>query len=377
MENNKSHRPVFFIVTFLFLVSVFTTGCESEVNLMAPYKSTPVIVGILDYTADTQFVRINRTYLSADNNMTYAQVKDSVEYAPDEVEARLYKKRNGEILDSIDLQYITKQSREPGAFYNQNVGFYYTDKPLFTTQNIQEIELGAFLGTEAYYEYTLVVKARGETYTATTDFPDLSEMTITTPQLINPPKRLDFYREVTSSYNNVNFTYTTGPHTYRYLGVYRFNFDYILNDGTLVENQFIDFKLGAQDNMDGRKGIKSTYSFNGRNWYEFLGTKIRDLGDVKQIKIHHTEFRLTGANQSLTKYLKASNPVSDFTPTLSTYSNIDNGALGILGSRTTMVRVVHLSEPSLKHLNQGEYTSFPGLSYCVIDWAGSNYVCNP
>lgn len=368
-----------FVTVFMAIVLAFgISGCETDVDLMGPYKSTPVIIGILDYSVDTQFVRINRTFLGPGDATIYAQIKDSVEYNPAEVEAWLIKKRNGTILDSIELKHIVKPSRDPGVFYNQDVGFYYTDQPLFTAPEIDNIRKGTLTGTPVLMTYDIRVEARGKTYTATTDFPDISDLTtITVPFFADPPVRVEMYREVTSTYQNVPLLYKTGSETARYLGVYRLNFDYVLSNGTTVTNQFIDFKLGAQDNIEGNNGKKNSFIFNAASWYEFVGNKIKAIPNIKQVQIHDLEFRITGANKMLTKYLKAANPVSEFTPVINTITNLDNDAIGILGSRTIISRKTHLSEASIKIMNQGEYTSAPGLSYCVVDWAGSAYLCNP
>lgn len=368
-----------FVTLFMAIVLAFgISGCDTDVDLMAPYKSTPVIIGILDYTVDTQFVRINRTFLGPGDANMYAQIKDSVEYNPAEVEAWLLKRRNGTLKDSIELKYIVKPSREPGVFYNQDVGFYYTDQPLFTTQEISDVRKGTLTSNPTLMTYDIRVVARGETYTATTDFPDLSPLTtITAPFFADPPVRVEMYREVTSTYQNIPFLYKTGSETARYLGIYRLNFDYVLSDGTTVTNQHLDYKLGAQDNIEGSNGKKVTFTFNSASWYEFIGNKVKAIPNIKEVHIHDVDFRLSGANKILTKYLKAANPVSEFTPVINTITNIDNDAIGILGSRTIIVRKTHLSESSIKIMNQGEYTSAPGLSYCVVDWAASNYLCNP
>ena len=371
-------RSSLFVTLFMAIIFAFgISGCDTDVDLMAPYKSTPVIIGILDYTVDTQFVRINRTFLGPGDANAYAQIKDSVEYNPAEVEAWLMKRQNGNLKDSIQLNYIVKPSRDPGVFYNQDVGFYYTSQPLFTAQEIIDVKKGTLTGTPTLMTYDIKVVARGKTYTATTNFPDISEATITVPFLNPTPVRIGMYREVTSTYNNIEFQYKTGSETSRYLGIYRLNFDYVTTDGTTFTNQYIDFKLGAQDNTERSNGKKGVFSFNGASWYEFVGNKIKAIPNIKEVRIHDLDFRLTGANEILSKYLKAANPVSEFTPVINTITNIDNDAIGILGSRTIIARKTHLDEPSLKILNQGEYTSAPGLSYCVINWAASNYVCNP
>src|SRR5690606_17596542 len=123
------------------VIALFTlSGCETDVDIMAPYKSTPVIYAVLDHTVDTQFVRINRTYLGEGNVSDYAAIKDSVEYPVDMVEAKLFKYRGNNLLDSILLETIEVPSRSPGVFYRQNVLFYYTAEPLFTESEIAQIE---------------------------------------------------------------------------------------------------------------------------------------------------------------------------------------------------------------------------------------------
>ena len=43
------------------------TSCDTNVDLTAPYASTTVVFGLLDPQADTQFVKINKTFLGDGN----------------------------------------------------------------------------------------------------------------------------------------------------------------------------------------------------------------------------------------------------------------------------------------------------------------------
>lgn len=370
-------RPTFFLTIITAIVlALGISACDTEVDLIAPYKSTTIIIGILDYTADTQLVRINRTFLGPGDVALYAQTKDSVEYNPAEVEAWLFKRRNGDIQDSIELKHIIKPSRDAGIFYNQNVGFYYTAEPLFTDQEISEIQRGTLTNTPVYYTYDIKVAARGKIYNATTDFPDISESTIISPILDTVPVRVQMYSKITSNYQNIAFLYKTGSETSRYFGVYRLNFDYVLTDGTTITNQYIDYKLGAQDNPDRVNNKKHRFEFNAASWYAFFGNKIKAIPNIKKVRIHDIELRITGSNKILTSYFKAAHPISEYTPVMNTVTNFDNDAIGVLGSRTLIARKTHLTEPSLKIMNEGEYTSLFGLSYCVVDWKDSQYECS-
>lgn len=353
-------------------LSFFLQGCETEVDLMAPYESTAVIIGILDYGVDTQFVRINRTYLGEGDARVYAQIKDSVEYNPSEIYARMYKKRNGEVQDSIILEYIVLPSREPGVFFNQNVGFYYTTEPLFTPEEIEDIQFYSSVANPVKMTYELKVTARGKTYTAETDFPSISGFSFIPPANPTVRPKLQLYSAANNNYRNYSFNFDTDPTGARYLGVFRINYDYSKTDGSEVSNQHIDFKVGTIDNSDLASSTVEMV-LTTVNWYNNIGNVLRATPNLEKVRINHLEFRVTAANKILNTYYKIANPVSEFTPVINTYTNLDNGAIGIFASRTTAVSNYLLSEPSMKIMDEGELTVGP--CYCVQNWVGSEYVC--
>lgn len=365
-------RSVIFSLLAFIGLSFFLHGCDTEVDLLAPYKSTPVIIGILDYSVDTQFVRINRTFLGAGNANDYAQIKDSVEYDPSEVEAKLYKKRDGVIQDSIKLEYIVKPSRDPGVFYDQNVGFYYTAEPLFTDAEKIDIRNVPIVASPVKMTYVLKVVARGKTYTAETDFSSFTTSSIAGSPNPNVTPKLQLYTPGFNSYQNYSFNFSEDYTSARYTGVFRINYDYNTTDGGVVTNQFSDFGIGKIDNSEltSNNGVMILTS---QNWYKFIGNEFKSIPNLKKVRIDHLELRITAANKDLNTYYKIANPVSDFTPVLNTFSNFDNGAIGILGSRITGVKKYFLSDPSMQIMNEGDFTVGP--CYCDKDWQGSTYVC--
>jgi hypothetical protein len=365
------------ILKFIFLVStaLLISSCTTEVDLNAPYKSTPVIVSVLNYTADTQFVRINRTYLSNDNATIYAQVRDSVQYDPSEVEAWLFKKRNGIKIDSILLEPIIKPSREPGAFFDTDITFWYTTSPLFTEAEIDDI----YTINTTEMTYALEVEARGENYYAETGFPRIKNSSINYPQpTVNGEPgafKLIFYRTTTANrYQNISFQYKALQPTARYQGVLRLNCDFVKSDGSVLENQVIDYQLGVTEHELTDPDGTNRYSFNTENWYAFVGNVVRQIPNIETVRMSTLEFMLTGANNDLNAYINVAQPISDFTPVLTVYSNFNNGAIGILGSKTIAVSSFYIDDPSVENLNTGEYAY--GVSYCTkAPWPGSSYPC--
>lgn len=357
-------RKTFSYFTISLLALAALSGCETDVDLIAPYKTTPVIFGVLDHTADTQFVRINRTFLGEGNVNVYAGIKDSVEYPIDQVQAMLYKYNGNNLVDSIALEAIDLPTRDPGVFYRENVRFYYTAEPLFTTAEIQAIE---------DMTYELRVNIKDKEYTATTGFPKLSTGDITSPPLRNPPFRLEMVAN-SGALRTLNFEFETDPSVLEYEAVFRINFDYYTASGEYFENRDIDFSLGSIGNPNGASTERKVV-FSSADWFDFLGKKLDEIPGLKNVRIDHLEFRLTAGTADLVNYMQVARPVSDFTPVLSSYTNISGDAIGVFAAIGQMGRMARLGEAVLLALNT--YPQTGAYCYCVLDWAGSGYVCNP
>ncbi len=363
--------PYFKTLGFGILLLTILSSCETDVELEAPYKNTPIIFGVLDFTADTQFVRINKVFLGAGNAVEFAGIRDSVEYKPEEVEAWLYKKSGTNIVDSIQLERIVKPSRDPGIFFDTDIAFYYTDEVLFT-----ESEIGQIQSNDGNWKYELVARIKGETYRAETDFPDARDANITFPPFST--FKVPFYRASGDRFERVDIRFNKRANTARYQGVVRLNYNYTREDGTVVTDQYIDFQLGVIDNQSANNQTEEAlFTFNGENWFGFVGERLKATPGIRKVQIENLESRITGGNETLNTYINLAQPISDFTPVTATFTNFDNGAIGILGSRRTIIREFQMSEQSLQALNSSELTVFEAFNpcYCVQDWAGSEFVC--
>ena len=362
------------------VVGITVYSCDDKVDLLADYKATPVIYGVLDYSADTQFVRINKTYLGAGDANTYAQIKDSVEYDQSEVDVWLIKKNytneefgQFDVIDSIHLEYIEVPSRDPGTFYSENVGFYYTTEPLFSADELSEVTSPS-PGINSY-AYEIKATIRGKLYTGETDFPTISINDIERPLPIGTPgvPRQQYY--LGGNYQQITYVYKNRDKSERYQSLHRIVYDYYTSDGTLITDQISDFQLGVRPTND--NGQSSEVTFNSQSIYEFIGNSIKSDPNISKVKLKKFEFRVTAASKSLDTYIEVANPISDFTPVLSSYTNLSGGAIGILGARASVAREFYIDEMSLQQFNEGlETTDGNGHPcYCVDNWPGTVYVC--
>lgn len=367
----------FFSLLSIFIL-ILLSSCETDVELLAPYDETPVIYGVLDYTADTQFVRINKTFLGEGDPAQYSIIKDSIEYGENELRAVIYKYNNNRnLLDSFQLIAIDKPIREPGIFYNQDVRFYYTTEELLTSNQTTDAE---------EFIFELRADIREESYTSETRFPGLSVTTIQSPIIANQvPQRLAFVLpNQQGTFSSRQFSFITDAFSASYSATLRMNFDYVRSDGTIEANQYIDYDLGDFANDELVAFTEVNISVFGENLFVFIGNQLDLIPALEEVQIRDFEFRVTGATPELNTYLEVVQPVSQFTPVLNTFSNISNGAIGLFSSTATRTRIAYLAEPTLKKLNESPLTD--AYNFCVHadtgiedeiePWIGTNYACN-
>ena len=113
-------------------LAVFSS-CSTDVDLTAPYASTTVVFGLLDPLADTQFVKINKTFLGDGNLNEYAMIRDSSEYKWEEFSSlriEEYATGNPNPIATHNLQPITVHDKDVnGMFYGPSQTVYYFASP--------------------------------------------------------------------------------------------------------------------------------------------------------------------------------------------------------------------------------------------------------
>lgn len=150
----------------LLLVLLFSSCTKPQINLFADYKEIPVIYGVLDVNADTNFIKITRAFGSTNEDpidpMEVALIYDSCNY-PGKLNAYIeeLKSSQGQPYQStgrkILLDTITIHNKEAGAFYSPHQKLYYTTEPFNTN-----------IGSSKYRYKLCVVIPNGDTVTAVT-----------------------------------------------------------------------------------------------------------------------------------------------------------------------------------------------------------------
>ena len=88
------------IFVFLFI------SCETDFDVNAEWKETTVVYGLLDASADTQYIKINKAYLGEGDAMMMAQYSDSINFNPNDLEVKLHK-----LGDTLPITLVTTTLR--------------------------------------------------------------------------------------------------------------------------------------------------------------------------------------------------------------------------------------------------------------------------
>ena len=123
---------------YLLIMAGLFASCSTKVDLYADYKDIPVIYGLLDASADTNYIKIVRAFSGSDEASVdatqVALIADSCNY-PGKLDAKLYcyKRVYGnqyEVVDVIALDTLTIHDKDSGAFYYPNQKVYFTDQKI-------------------------------------------------------------------------------------------------------------------------------------------------------------------------------------------------------------------------------------------------------
>lgn len=117
------------LVMICSAVAFLLNACSTDVDLYADYKQIPIIYGLLEPNADTNFIKITRAFYVQGDAHQAATNPDSSNY-PGKLDVRLVEYLNGDSLREIILDTITIHNKQAGQFYHPHQKLYYTTEPL-------------------------------------------------------------------------------------------------------------------------------------------------------------------------------------------------------------------------------------------------------
>jgi len=363
---------------------VVFSSCETEVDLTAPYASTTVVFGLLDPQADTQFVKITKTFLGDGNLNDYAMIRDSSEYKWEEFAAlkiEEYATGNPNPIAIHNLQPITIYNKDVnGMFYGPEQTVYYFASPNGINPNAKYKLVADFVSRPDVFAWTNVIPS--------------AEVFFQSPQT-NLGLSFASTNTVTGAIDyrdNVSIRWTPIDNAEIYDLALRFYYtENFYSDNALTQlvsstDKFIDWKIGTfnADDIDLNSGYYNL-TFNAEPFFSFLGTNLetntlirREVGTYDGNKTRAFELRMGLANDELKTYINVNNPVTGIIQERPSYTNVVGG-LGLFASRASAyVMNIPLESgngtSNINALMNGIYTS--DLNFCDPNPSNTEFTCN-
>ena len=308
-------------------------SCENDLDLSGEYDETIIIYGLLDHTKDTQFVKINKSFLGDGSALDYAQEPDSFIF--ENIDATLTNLSDNSV---ITLQPISAP-KKPGAFSDEKNIVYYTTAPLTGGRK---------------YQLDVVNQKSGEHAKASTVVIDTVNLTG-----YLGVKGSQVNLKAPSGYIPMVVSYAVKPHVYRYETELIFNYyEYPKSNFSAGINKQIHFNLGMRLASSSSDGSVS-YLFDGEEFFRKVGEKVEPDPSVER-EIVDMKFVVKVASKALQQYIEVNGELDGISQVRPDFSNIENG-YGIFSStyEDTVSKVFSIN--SAQELKQGDYTSRLGF----------------
>lgn len=315
------------MIRFLFgllIITTLLTTCSDEFNLLNDdvsiaegYKKTIIVYCNLSPSNELHFVRVNRGF-SAENFYTGANNIDSLQFAPDEVDVKVFRLRNDDTVATYECKDTILQKDESDFFNTGEVIAYYFKEPdLMGGIHMEPIKFAIEVNVngDKTYAQTDAVKGFNFNYPPNSDnFPGVEFEGEKFKVEINKPEN---------------------SQTYQVIGIGRYReITEIDGDKDTVLRAF-EFSVGsAIDNRPAAIGDKKTFQPSTGIFYDAIERDVKNNGDtihtIKR-KFVDVSYEAIAGNSDLALTQNTGNAFTGFHDNTTNISNVENG-LGLFSA---------------------------------------------
>ncbi len=326
-------KRLYLILCMPFMALFF--ACSTDIDLYADYKQVPVIYGLLDANADTNFIKITRVFYVQGDAYQVAQNPDS-SYYPGKLDVRLVEYCNDDSIREIVLDTITIHDKQTGTFYAPSQKLYYTAESLGVNTN------------KDHYSYCLKVVLPDRVLSTKADLVGNDRFEVQSLALnfskeyIGAVPRHFLYRPaVNGAFYQVTFSFT-------FLEQREPDGDSVPRTMSWEVGTFTDDYFALH--MDGDAYV---FPYRPEDFYATLRKFVGDdttLLDVQRfIGDYPAEVTIVAGGENLRQYVYNNNTENGFSQGDNEFSLIDGG-YGVFSSRMTMSRRVRLAGETVPDL---------------------------
>lgn len=329
-----------FRVLLFSLLTLFIFSCENEVDINAEFEETTVVFGLLNHNADTQFVKINKTFLDNETSaIDLAKDPDRLFY--DTLEVSLI---DTELEIEIPLQKI-ERSKEDGIFTQER------NEVFFTTRRLRK-------NTE--YELKIIKPdssiTQGKTITMDT-------ILIEKPRLnLSQANTVIFFNQ-NQQFNPYIFEFKTGKNIAEFQATAFFRYTEILPGGDSVLRK-IEIPISSFSNSSLAENRVFQFRFEGERFFNIIEREVPATANPTKKIVegkNNFEIEIFAADEDLWFFRSLNGPIEGLNQVRPEFTNLENG-IGLFSSRLT-VREFSQLDNNTRNFLVGEFNSDRGFSF--------------
>ena len=322
------------------------TACSTDIDITAPYKENTIVYALLDRDSAVQYVRINKAFLGPGNAFVYAQVPDSSEYQPGQLQAVVQKVQNGQVMATYPLR-DTLLPHDPGSFAGPTHKVYC---------------FNALLDSSAIYR--IDATGKGNHVTAETA---LVGAILPQSSTITQPLRLV---QIGGGYTDQVIRFKSSLNGKRYDIAYRFLWDEVTGTDTVHRSFTQSIATLISNSAAGGEDLE--VRMGGEAFFQTVAFRVGNNPNVSHRIFRGVDLLWAVAGKDLNLYLQVGSPISGLVEERPVYTNVQNG-YGLFSSRRfKMLHKSDLNAQTIPELVQGQYTA--GLHFCIP--GSSDFGCN-
>lgn len=329
---SSSAKVAFRVLLALFLA--VGTGCNNNLNLLAPYKDITVVYGLLDQNDTTHYVRINKAVEGAGNALTMAQQYDSINYPIGTLTV---------ILQDFDIY-----GDQPVTIPLKTTMGIYVSPGIFSYPNQVEYYTKAILNPNDTYKLVITNNNTGKVITGSTTL--LSDINPTVGSNILPLSWVSKYP------TTISFTTIANGAIYQMA----IRFFYTEKQGSNSNLHSIDWVFPPQTPSSNLVGQTLAFVYTGDDFLQFLKSAIQPASAGVTRVADSAEMRFSIGSTDFQTYSALSQPALGVNQNTPFYTDLTNG-IGIFSARHTQVFGKTFSTADLDSIQSNSLTSNLGF----------------
>lgn len=330
----------FSFIAVIISAFIMINSCKNDFDILAPYKDTTIVYGLLNPSDSVQYIRIHKAYLGEGNAYQFAGIADSFYYG-DVLNVKLERWVNNTLKGTID--FVRDSStivKDPGTFANYPNILYKSvgSDSIYNNYNTNT-------GEHSIYKLYIENKQTGRLITSQT--PVVSKIFIGSPV------------------GSIPINFVEDPFVIKWLPAYfgkiyevvvRFHYsEQSKSDPTQVAVKYVDWNLGQKIFNGGNITSPMQIDIGKDDFFVFLASQIPVNPDLKRLA-GKVDFIFTAGADDFYTYYKINAFPTGLSQNIPDYTNI-TGGLGIFSSRYIQVlKDRDLDNNTLSELVNGVYT---------------------